>query len=84
MAGRRGSLQSETVAQAVIWERVKVRYLRAGLRFACAAQAAWGHQVGAGGWCAINPPCEVCAELVAMFTYPTPNPVWRSVLRKRR
>jgi hypothetical protein len=73
----------ETMAQAVQWEKTKRRYLRAGLCHRCAAQAAWAHQPGAGGWKIINPPCPQCAELVAIFPWPTVNPVWRQVLRKR-
>jgi hypothetical protein len=79
-----GSTRPETPQQALLWERIKTRYQRCGLCDRCAAQAAWGHQFGAGGWCAVKPPCAVCAELVAMFAYPTPNPAWRAVLRKRR
>jgi hypothetical protein len=65
------------------WEIRKGRYLRAGLCHKCAAQAAWAHQPGAGGWFGIHPPCPDCSELVMLFAYPTANPVWRAVLRKR-
>jgi hypothetical protein len=76
---------AETLEQAAEWERTKTRYLRAGLCHRCAAQAAWGHARGAGvGWNAIHPPCAVCAELVALLPYPSPNPFWRTVTRKRR
>ena len=80
----RSSTRPETLSMAREWEKVKARYLRSGLCHKCSAQAAWGHQIGAGGWNAVRPPCPVCAELVAMFPYPTANPVWRAALRKRR
>jgi hypothetical protein len=78
------STHPETFAQVQQWEATKRRYLGAGLCQKCAAQAAWAHQPGAGGWTLIRPPCPACAELVALFAYPTPNPLWRAVLRKRR
>ena len=56
----------------------------AGLCHKCAAQAAWAYQSGAGGWGAIHPPCAECVGIVEMFAYPTTNPLWRSVIRKRR
>lgn len=36
----------ETLSQASTWEKVKARYLQAGACDRCAAQVAWGHQVG--------------------------------------
>lgn len=45
----------ETVSQAINWQTVKTRYLRAGLCEGCAAQAAYGHQLS---FRRINPPCE--------------------------
>jgi hypothetical protein len=74
---------AETLAQAILWEKVKRRYLAAGLCHKCAAQAAYGHEYGSGGWNAIHPPCASCAQLVAMLPYATRNPQWRAVLRKR-
>ncbi len=61
------STEPETAHQAAKWERVKNRYLRAGLCLRCASQAAWGHQCG---FLAINPPCDDCAgvELPAWLT----------------
>lgn len=82
-ATRVTSVKAETLEQAVQWERTKRRYLRAGLCHKCSAQAAWAHQRGAGGWSAIHPPCPGCVDLVEMLTYPTTNPLWRSVTRKR-
>ena len=73
----------ETLTQAGHWETVKRRYLRAGLCHRCAAQAACAHQGGAGGWGAIHPPCTECGGIVELFAYPTTNPLWRSVIRKR-
>jgi hypothetical protein len=80
---RSGSLRPETLRQAQEWDRVKRRYIRAGLCHRCAAQASYGHEIGGGGWDSIHPPCAGCAELVAMFAYLTPNPVWRAITRKR-
>jgi hypothetical protein len=80
----RTSTLTETLEQVAEWERTKRRYLRAGLCHKCAAQTAWANQVGAGGWEVIHPPCAECAEIVELFAYPTPNPLWRSVVRKRR
>jgi hypothetical protein len=58
----------ETLAMAHQWEKAKGgRYLRAGLCHKCAAQAAWAHQPGAGGWFAIHPPCADCFELVELL-----------------
>lgn len=82
-ARRRTSMRPETCKQALEWERTKGRYLRAGLCHRCAAQAAWAHQAGAGGWGAIHPPCTVCAEIVELFAYPTTSPLWRRLTRKR-
>ena len=77
------STRPESQAQVLQWEKTKRRYLQAGLCHKCAAQAAWACQLGAGGWGPINPPCPECAEIVAMFPWPTSNPLWRAVLRKR-
>jgi hypothetical protein len=79
----RTSIRPETLRQVDEWERVKRRYLQAGLCHKCAAQAAWANQRGAGGWGAIHPPCVECAEIALLFAYPTINPLWRSVVRKR-
>ena len=79
----RTSTRAETLEQVAEWEPTKKRYLRAGLCHKCAAQAAWAHQEGAGGWGAIHPPCAECVEIVELFAYPPTNPLWRSVARKR-
>lgn len=51
---------AETPIQAKEWGATKQHYLEAGLCHICAAQAAWGHQQHAGGFSAINPPCDKC------------------------
>jgi hypothetical protein len=74
---RRRPSPPETLAQAAEWERTKMRYLGLGLCHKCAAQAAWGHQKGGGGWPAIKPPCADCAVVVRGLPMATPNPAWR-------
>lgn len=71
----------ETLAQAAEWERTKARYLGLGLCHKCAAQAAYGHQLHAGGWSVINPPCSTCAAIVAQLPIVTTNPAWRKSAR---
>ena len=78
---RRAS-RPETLAQAAEWERTKMRYVNLGLCDTFAAQAAWGHQKGAGGWSEVNPPCTRCAPVVAGLPLATPNPVWRKCPRQ--
>jgi hypothetical protein len=75
--------QPETLEQAMHWQKMKGAYLLRGLCHKCAAQAAYGHQRGAGGWKVLHPPCPDCAGIVEMFAYATPNPFWRSMSRKR-
>jgi hypothetical protein len=79
----RTSILPETLAQVRQWEKTKARYLRAGLCHKCAAQAAWAHQPGTGGFKLIHPPCDDCFEIVQLLPTPTSNPVWRQVFRKR-
>lgn len=82
------SMPPETISQARTWDRVKTLYLRDGLCHACAAQAAWGHQLGFGyvvnrPWgdsARIKAPCRVCAPIVATFPVARPNG-WRSFPR---
>jgi len=76
----------ETIEQAVTWDRVKARYVDDGLCHACAAQAAYGHQLG---WLyvsdrpwpdrdrRIKPPCPDCAPIVATFPVAVPGSPWR-------
>lgn len=54
----------ETLRQARRWDEVKADYLRQGLCGPCAAQAAYGHQLG---WHRISPPCDVCFPIVVRF-----------------
>ena len=83
----RPSDRTETMRQARTWDMVKTKYVAAGLCHKCAAQAAWGHQLGFGfrstrNWPdedrGIKPPCETCAPIVATFPVPagTGSP-WR-------
>lgn len=48
----------ETLRQARRWDEMATRYRRAGLHDVCAAQLAWGHQLGASK---VRPACERCA-----------------------
>ena len=52
----------ETIRQAHTWETVKRQVLRAGLCEKCAAQYAWGCQIG---FTLSHPPCGACTEVVA-------------------
>lgn len=54
----------ETQRQAERWDEVKAHYLRQGLCGPCAAQAAYGHQLG---WRRVLPPCDVCFPIVVRF-----------------
>jgi hypothetical protein len=67
--------QPETVGQAMRWDRVKTRYLQAGLCHKCAAQAAWGHQIG---FALSHPPCALCAPIAATFPTDTAGD-WRKL-----
>lgn len=71
------SKRPETLGQAVRWETVKNRYGRRGLRVRCAAQAAWGHQLGFGN---VHPPCGVCESVVVGFEVAERNG-WRRFRR---
>lgn len=77
MSSARKTSKPETPAQAAAWERTKARYTELGLCDRCAAQAAWGHQRGAGGWSAIKPPCRLCVTAVAELPLETANPLWK-------
>jgi hypothetical protein len=77
------STRPETLRQARAWDEVKHRYMLAGLCERCAGQAAWGHQWGSGGWRSLRPPCVGCHEIVGLFAYPTTDPRWRCIVRKR-
>jgi hypothetical protein len=78
--------EPETQAQAITWDAVKAKYVSDGLCHTCAAQAAWGHQLGwhyrssrpwPGGGRSIKPPCEQCASTVATFPVEIPGSAWR-------
>jgi hypothetical protein len=60
------SRRPETTSQALMWDEVKGRYLSAGLCHGCAAQAAWGHQIGFAGL--EYQPCEICRGTVLPAT----------------
>lgn len=60
----------ETIRQAWTFDTMKRRYLRLGLCSACAAQAAWGHQLG---FSRSNPPCADCQAAVDGFPSKRPN-----------
>lgn len=66
----------ETLDEALHWTRRNNRYLRLGLCYRCAAQAAWGHALG---FARIKPPCGGCAPIVATFPTNAVGP-WRKVV----
>lgn len=51
----------ETIRQARTWVTTKGHYLELGLCSTCAAQAAYGHQLGFGR---ANPPCASCLPVI--------------------
>ena len=71
---RRAQDPVETPGQARIFDAMKRHYVRLGLCYPCAAQAAWGHQLG---FSRINPPCLECQSLVDTFPVARPGR-WRS------
>lgn len=73
-----GAREPETLVQAEKWELVKKNALRFGLCHKCAAQLAWAHQAGTGGFLSVNPPCATCAPLVDMLPRPRGGG-WRTV-----
>lgn len=73
---RRAAATPETIRQAQNWEAVKQQVLRVGLCHKCAAQYAWGVQIG---FTLSHPPCEVCVPVVAEHgTRDRPNG-WRTL-----
>lgn len=66
--------RAETPRQARTFDSYKEHYLGLGLCGPCAAQAAFGHQLG---FSRSKSPCEVCISLVAGFPVPETNS-WRS------
>lgn len=69
----------ETLGQVREWERTKRRYLAEGLCHRCAANAAYGHQLG---FSRVEPPRATCAMLVLSFPVDKPNG-WRALPRDR-
>jgi hypothetical protein len=53
--------QPETLRQARRWDQVKAGYLKRGLCSPCAAQLAWGQQLGPSH---AAPPCRECSALL--------------------
>jgi hypothetical protein len=69
----------ESPSQAKEFDRRKRAYRDAGLCHACAAQAAFGHQMG---FLQVHPPCASCVPVVTGFPYPAENS-WRRFRRGR-
>lgn len=61
---------TETLRQARTFDLNKKHYVNLGLCNPCAAQAAWGHQLG---FKESRPPCQECQTLVDSFPVPKPN-----------
>lgn len=74
---RSKTARPETSGQADRWGAIKAHYLRLGLCHKCAAQAAYGSQLGFSN---VNPPCAGCAPVVSTFESDRPNG-WRSTGR---
>ncbi len=68
------SKKVETFWQAGTFDSTKRHYVRLGLCYPCAAQAAWGHQLG---FSEIHQPCHECQSLVDTFPRVRPGR-WRS------
>lgn len=66
--------RDETLRQATTFEAMRRRYIRLGLCSRCAAQAAFGHQLG---FSRSKPPCHECLPIVNKFPTAKPNQ-WRS------
>ncbi|SKB44229.1 hypothetical protein SAMN05660473_00722 [Arthrobacter sp. 49Tsu3.1M3] len=71
---RRAQDRPETLWQARTFKTMKRHYERLGLCRVCAAQAAWGHQLG---FSRINPPCHDCQPIIDTFPVDKPG-LWRS------
>ena len=67
--------EPETRSEARGWTNRKTDYLTAGLCHACAAQAAYGHQLG---FSHLRPPCAGCQPKVDEFDVPEVNG-WRTL-----
>jgi hypothetical protein len=64
----------ETLRQARTFDSNKEHYVSLGLCNPCAAQAAFGHQLG---FSRSKPPCQACRPVVALFSVKEANH-WRS------
>jgi hypothetical protein len=69
----------ESQSQVKEFDRRRRAYREAGLCHACAAQAAFGHQMG---FLQVHPPCSSCVPVVMGFPYPAENS-WRRFRRGR-
>jgi len=77
---RRAQDPVETPGQARIFDAMKRHYERLGLCRACAAQAAWGHQLGFSR--VVHQPCHECQPIVDTFPVARPGR-WRSYSPRR-
>lgn len=76
---KRNSDRPETPRQARTFDHYKRHYVRLGLCRVCAAQAAFGHQLG---FSRSKPPCNGCLAVVDSFPMAEPND-WRSSSPRR-
>ena len=67
----------ETMAQARAFQKVNAQALRFGLCPTCAAQIAWGTQLGFAR--TTREPCQTCTPLVALLPVAKPGG-WRTVV----
>lgn len=70
----------ESRAQAREWDNTKLAYRRLGLCHRCAAQAAYGHQLG---FVPVEPPCGSCLPVVLRFDLDAGG-VWRKASKGLR
>jgi hypothetical protein len=76
----RKSSRPETRRQVETWDRNKRHYVQLGLCSRCAAQAAWGHQLG---FTEVHAPCGGCLHVVIGFPVNEPGE-WRSDSPRRK
>jgi hypothetical protein len=72
-------MEPESATQAATWQTTTTRYIALGLCPRCAAQAAYGHQLG---FSRVEPPCADCLSVVEGFDMEKPNG-WRKASRER-
>lgn len=72
--------RAESLRQARSFDLLNARYIAAGLCPRCAAQAAFGHQIG---FHSVYPPCPDCEGVVQAFQTPRCNG-WKSLAPKPR